>query len=251
MKARKIRIGIIGLGRIAPQHFDVAIRGNNEFELVAVCDIQQDKLERIASEQQVTAYSDYQQLINDPNVDVVTICTPNHLHLPMAKEVAAAGKHCILEKPVTQTLQETTELIELFHSAHCMLFPVLQVRFSPTVKTLKDLMDTRGLGTLVSAAMVIRWTRPQKYYDESKWRGSHALDGGSLLSQAIHYLDIMQYVLGKPRDIYASIKTMTLDIETEDTAHALFEYESGLAVTFEFTVATYPHNLECSLTLIG
>ncbi len=246
----KIGVGVIGLGRIAPRHINDSIDEIEELELVAVCDIDQKKIERYY-ERNVPFYRDYRDLINDKAVEVVVVATPNGLHTKIAKSVADVNKHCVLEKPIAIDYESAKELISRFEKSKGILFPVLQVRFNPVIQAIKEIVLANKLGKIFSATLTIRWTRPQEYFDSSNWKGTKEMDGGSLLTQAIHYIDATQYILGQVASVFGKVDTEILNIETEDTAKALINFKDGFRGLIEFTVSTYPHNLESSLMIMG
>lgn len=248
---KKLGIGIVGLGRIFPRHYIDSIKELPEVELVAVCDNKPQLAKKVGESEKVKYYTDYLDLINDKNVDVVAVTTPNGLHNEIGMAVAAAGKHCIMEKPISQTYPEAKKLVEAFNKSKGKLFPVLQVRYNPAVQTLRDAVRKGLLGKILTASVIIRWTRPQAYFDESDWKGTMKMDGGTLLTQAIHYVDVMQYVLGPGKSVFGKLDRVAHKIETEDIANAMIDLKSGARVNLEFTVCTYPHNLECSLTVLG
>jgi UDP-N-acetyl-2-amino-2-deoxyglucuronate dehydrogenase len=165
--------------------------------------------------------------------------------------VAKSGKHCVMEKPISLNFLEAKKLTDAFDKSAGILFPVLQVRYNPAVITVKKFIDDGMFGRIHTAVLSIHWTRPQEYFDESNWKGRKKLDGGSLLTQAIHYIDVLQYVLGGVRSIYAKIDTVAHNIEVEDIANAILDLKSGARVNFDFTICTYPQNMECSLTILG
>ena len=248
---KKLGIGIIGLGRIFQRHYNDSIKQLPEVELVAVCDNKKAIAEKIGKREKVQFYKDYRQLIADPKVDVVAIATPNGYHNEMGMAVAKAGKHCIMEKPISQNYPEAKKLVQAFNKSRGKLFPVLQVRYNPAVQTLRSAIKSGLLGKILTASVIIRWTRPQEYFDESDWKGTLKMDGGTLLTQAIHYIDIMQYILGEGKSVYAKLDRGAHKIEAEDIVNAIIDLKSGTRVGLEFTVCTYPHNLECSLTVLG
>ena len=248
---KKLGIGIVGLGRIFPRHLDDAIKQLSELELVAVCDVRKKIVDQLAKKEKVKGYTDFKKLIDDPRVDVVSVCTPNIFHFPIGLYVAKKNKHCVMEKPVAMTYKESKKIVDAFQKSKGILFPVLQVRFNPSVQALYQAVKDNYLGKIFSASLIIRWTRPQAYFDKSVWKGTIKMDGGSLLTQGIHYIDVMQYVLGHAKSVFGKMSKAIHKIEVEDTAWAIVDFKSGARANIEFTINTYPHNLECSLTVLG
>lgn len=246
-----LNVGIIGLGRIFPRHLEDSIKQIPELKLTAVCDNNFALARKIGERENIAYYQNYKDLINDKNVDVVTICTPNGLHFEIGTAVAKAGKHCVTEKPLAINFKDALSLVKTFKKSKGKLFPVLQVRFNPVVQILKKYVTEGALGRILTASLIIRWTRPQKYFDESNWKGTLKLDGGTLLTQGIHYIDIMQYLLGPAKSVFGKLDKVAHRIETEDIANAMIDFQSGTRANLEFTICTYPHNLECSLTVLS
>lgn len=251
MKNKKLGVGVIGIGRIYTRHVEDSIKQIPELELVAVCDSKEDIARKVSVKENIPYYTDYRDLIKDKNVDIVTVCTPNGFHYEMGMEAVKRGKHCVMEKPIAQNLSQASKLVEAFAKSKVSLFPVLQVRYNPTVQILREYVKKGALGKILTASVVIRWTRPQEYFDESDWKGTLSLDGGSLLTQAIHYIDVMQYILGPAKSVFGKLDRVAHDIEAEDIANAIIDLESGTRVNLEFTICTFPHNLECSLSVLG
>ena len=247
---KRIRFGLIGCGRISIQHlaaFDLVPQA----KLVAVCDVLPERAEKIAKERGVDHTTDYRKILERDDVDVVSICTPNGTHLAIASDAAKSGKHAIVEKPLAFTEEEVKQMAKTFASAGKILFPVLQVRYNPPIQVVRQVIKDGRLGKILNAAVVIRWTRPQSYFDNDAWRGTKAMDGGSLLNQGIHYLDILQWVLGPVRSVFGKVDTLAHKIEIEDFALALVRFSSGAYGTIEFSLNTYPRNIEGSITIMG
>lgn len=248
---KRLGVGIIGLGKISSRHYEDSVKQLKELELRAVCDIDEKLAKEIAKKERVTYYTNYKDLISDPNIDVVAVCLPNGLHFKTGIEIAQKNKHCVMEKPIALNYADAKKMIAAFKKSRGKLFPVLQVRYNPSVRVLKEYVEKGFLGKILTASVIIRWSRPQKYFEQSGWRGTKKMDGGTLLTQAIHYIDVMQYVLGKVKSVYGKTKNVAHKIETEDIANAIMDLKSGTRTNLEFTICTYPHNLECSLTVLG
>lgn len=230
--------GIIGLGRISARHIE-ALKSLGE-EIVATCDIDPEKK---------ATYINYFDLINDERVDKVAICTPNNLHAVMAIEAMRADCDVVLEKPVAITCDDAHAVEIASRHYNRFVYPVLQVRFNPALQLLKNVIKSGFLGRIYNCSVVIRWNRPQEYF--TGWRGSREEDGGCLLTQGIHYLDVMLWMMGKVSGVYAQVEKVAHDIEVEDMVNALFSFENGARGLFEFSVNSFQHNTECSIAIVA
>ena len=246
----KINTGLIGCGRISNMHLN-SIQELENFNLVAVCDIDEKRAKEAAEKYDCKYFLDYRKMLEKCKLDLVAIATPNGLHYEMGMEVLKNKMHLLMEKPVAINKQEAKKLIDFAEESNLHFFAVKQVRFNPAVQLLKSLIEQGKLGRIFSSGLIVRWTRPDEYFINSKWRGSLKMDGGTLLNQGIHYIDIMQWILGDVESITAYVDTINHNIEVEDEAFALLKFKNNIYANIEFTINTYPHNLECSLTILG
>jgi UDP-N-acetyl-2-amino-2-deoxyglucuronate dehydrogenase len=245
-----IQVALVGCGRISQVHVDAIVQTEG-IQLVAVCDVDKTKTLSYKEKYKVSAYGQIDPILRDEKIDLVVIATPNGTHYPLAKACFQAGKSILLEKPITIHTKDAIDLIQEADRRKARFFAVKQVRYNPSIQLLKQYCDAGRLGRLFSASLVVRWTRPQAYYDQSDWRGTKALDGGSLLNQGVHYVDIMQWILGDAASVFGYKETCCHDIEIEDIALGLVRFQNGASGTIEFNVNSYPNNLECSLTVLG
>jgi len=248
---KKIKFGLIGCSRISNQHLGSIKYHKDKIQLVALCDKEKTKAKEFGEKYKVDWFTNYKKMLERNDIDIVSICTPNGLHAEMSIETAKSKKHALVEKPIALNIQETDQIINAFENNNKKLFVVKQVRFNPTVIIVKDIIKGGFLGKIYSASLIVRWTRPQSYFDEVPWRGTKKLDGGALLNQADHYIDILQWFLGPVKNVIAKTDTVAHQIETEDEAFGILELTNGAYANLEFTINTYPHNLECSITILG
>jgi len=245
---KKYKVGIIGCGAILPRHLE-AINLTTNFKLVALCDIQKDLVNSLSEKYKVSAYTDYEELILSKEVDFVTIATPNSLHYEQA--IFALKNNCdvLIEKPVSFSVDEVTEIIETSKQYGRNAYCVLQVRLNPTVQLMKNVLENNLLGTIRSVNLVQRWQRPVEYF--TGWRAVPTIGGGTLYEVGIHYLDILQYLFGKP-EVHSSkvYKTKHVSVDIEDTIYSIFDF-GDFGGTCEITISAEPRNLECSLSIIG
>jgi len=248
---KKIKFGLIGCSRISKQHFGSMEYLKDKIQLIALCDEIETKARGIGKKYNVDWYTDYKKLLKRDDIDIISICTPNGLHAEMAIATANSSKHALVEKPIALNIQEADQMINVFEKNNKKLFVVKQVRFNPTVMVVKEIINQGKLGKIYSANLTVRWTRPQSYFDQVPWRGTKELDGGALLNQGDHYIDTLQWLLGPVKSVFAKTDTVAHQIETEDEAFVILQFASGAYTTIEFTINTYPHNLECSITILG
>ncbi len=246
----KYRIGLVGCGRIAKVHAE-AIQKIEAFSLDAVCDIVEERAKKFSELYNAKAYCQYEDMLDNAGQTLIAIATPNGTHYEIAKRCFEKGFHVLLEKPVTIVNQEAEDLILTAKQEGVHFFAVKQVRYNPSIQILKAAIDSGKLGKIYSSSLVVRWTRPQIYFDQSDWRGTKKLDGGSLLNQGIHYVDIMQWLIGDVTSVFGKVDCCCHHIEIEDMAFGLVHFKSGTLGSIEFTINTFPKNLECSLTILG
>ncbi|MFC4077395.1 Gfo/Idh/MocA family protein [Salinithrix halophila] len=244
-----IRYGIVGCGHIAKKHVE-AIRAAEGAELVAVCDKDPERLAPFAVDG-VAGYGDLGEMVKQADVDVINICTPSGLHPALAIQAAEAGKHVVVEKPMALTLKDADLMIRACKENGVFLSVVHPNRFRPAMEELRKRVETEAFGTLSHANATVRWNRNQEYYDQAPWRGTKAMDGGVLMNQAIHNLDLMLWMMGEVEEVSSYHATRVRDIETEDTSVSILRFKNGALGVIEAAVTLYPRNLEESLSLFG
>jgi UDP-N-acetyl-2-amino-2-deoxyglucuronate dehydrogenase len=245
-----IRVALVGCGRISQTHFD-AIREVDGVDLVAVCDVIEQRAQEAGDQNGVPWFTSYAKMLGDVPCDAVAICTPSGLHPQHGILAAREGKHVICEKPMAITLSAADELVHACDDNGVHLFVVKQNRLNPSVQLVKRAIDKGRFGRIYLANTTVRWTRPQEYYDQAPWRGTWEFDGGAFMNQASHYVDLIQWLVGPVESVIAKTATLARRIETEDTGVAVLRFRSGALGVIEVTMLTYPKNLEGSLTLLG
>ncbi len=248
---QKIRIGLIGCGRISASHIGAIQNLSNQAEVVAVCDTDPTRLQEAAAKTGARPYASIEALLADPMVDIVSLCTPSGIHPEQGILAARAGKHVITEKPMAVRWQDGLDLVKACDASGVKLFVVKQNRLNPTIQFVKTAVDQGRLGRLHTVSSNVFWTRPQDYYDQAKWRGTWAMDGGAFMNQASHYVDMMTYLGGPMARVGAITATQTRKIEAEDSGVATFQYVSGAIGSMNVTMLSYPKNIEGSITLLG
>ena len=244
-----MNFALIGCGRIAPRHAD-SILQISDARLVAVCDIVADRARRFAERYDADAYTDYHALLERPDIDIVNVCVPSGLHVEVGLDVARAGRHLLVEKPIAMDVAGADALIEGCREAGIRLGVVLQNRFNPPMQDLRALVDSGRLGRLLLGNATVRWFRPQSYYEDG-WHGTWAMDGGVLLNQSIHHVDALIWMMGEVRSVFAYTDTLAHDIEVPDVGVAVLRFASGAVATIETSTFAYPQNIEGSVALFG
>jgi len=248
----KYRFAIIGCGKVSRRHAQAIKELGDVAELVAVSDIDENKAKTLAQEYNVKYYVDYREMLKDPTIDIISICTPNVTHPKIGIEAANAGKHVLTEKPISINLKDADELIKTCKEKNRKLVVVKQVRLNPTIQKLKELIDKGRIGDILSANVTLRWNRDEDYYRKYPWHGKKDIDGGTLITVASHYIDILQWLLGPVNLVYGKIKPHKIPgVEVEGLGAAVIEFKSGALATIEYTTRVYRQNLECSMIIIG
>ncbi len=233
----KLRFGIIGAGGIARAHAN-AMRGLPELtELVAVADLVPQAAERMGTEMGVPAHGGpnaVARLLERQDVDAVSLATPSGLHHEQAIAALAAGKHVLTEKPMAITLEQAEQMVAAQHSSSRTLGCVYQQRLQPAAVLVKRAIEEGRLGKIVHANAYLKWYRNQRYYDEGGWRGTWRMDGGgALMNQSVHYVDLLQWLVGGIASVKAYTATLNHRIETEDDAVAAITLRGGGLGTIE------------------
>lgn len=248
---RKIRIAVVGCGRISKNHFGSIEKHAENFELVGVCDINADTLKACAEQYGVRGYSRLEEMLQAEKPDILAICTPSGLHADHAVTAAKNSVHVITEKPMATRWQDGLRMVKACDEAGVRMFVVKQNRHNSTLQLLKRAVEEKRFGKIYMAHINVFWTRPQEYFDSSKWRGTWELDGGAFMNQASHYVDLIDWVIGPVADVQAMTATLARDIEVEDTGVLNIRWRSGALGSMSVTMLTYPKNLEGSITILG
>ncbi len=237
--------GIVGCGMIANFHARAVadIRGA---KVVACYDTIPASADRLARSVGCTPYTDLKAMMADPQVDVVTICTPSGAHMEPALAAAKAGKHVIVEKPLEVTLNRCDKIIDACRKAGVVLSTIFPSRFHESSQLLKRAVERGRFGRLTVGDAYVKWFRTQEYYDSGAWRGTWKLDGGgALMNQAIHSVDLLAWLMGPVEEISAHTAMLAHErIEVEDVAMATLRFASGALGVIEATTAAYPGALK-------
>jgi len=247
---QRIRIALVGCGRISKNHFD-AIAKIADFELVSVCDIVPERAQQAGEAARVPWFTNLDTMLAEVPSDAVVVATPSGLHPQHGIAAAKAGRHVISEKPMAISLAAADALVQACDDQRVHLFVVKQNRLNPPIVLLKRAIDRGRFGRIYMANCTVRWTRPQEYYDQAPWRGTWEFDGGAFMNQASHYVDLVQWLVGPVESVMAKTATLARRIEAEDSGVAVLKFRSGAIGAIEVTMLTFPKNLEGSITILG
>jgi predicted dehydrogenase len=247
----KLKFAIIGCGRIAERH---AVQISRIGYLEAVCDNVSSKAIRLGQKYNSKIYTDYDELLRKENeLDVIAICTPNGLHAEHSIKAFKKGVHVLCEKPMAITVYDCGEMIKEAEKANKRLFVVKQNRYNPPVKAIKEALDENRLGKIYSIQLNCFWNRNAEYYNQSDWKGTVNLDGGTLFTQFSHFIDLLYWMFGDIKRSEAITRNFNHNriIEFEDTGVVIVEFYNGVIGTINYTVNSYSKNMEGSLTIFG
>lgn len=248
---RKIKIAIVGCGRISKNHFGSIEKHSDDFELVAICDIDPVVLAEHSNKYKVPVYRDLEEMLVSEKPDLVALCTPSGIHPDQTVLVAKYKTHVMTEKPMATRWSDGVRMVKACDEAGVRLFVVKQNRRNTTLQLLKRAVTEKRFGKIHMVHLNVFWTRPQSYYDQGNgWRGTWEFDGGAFMNQASHYVDLLDWLIGPVERVQAMMST-TRDIEVEDTGVLNIKWRNGALGSMSVTMLTYPQNLEGSITILG
>lgn len=247
----KVRFGLIGCGAIGKIHAHVISQILNA-ELAIVADRNTLLCTALQSQYGCEICDDYMDILKRDDIDIVTICLPSGLHYQVVKDAAMAGKHIIVEKPMDISLEKADSMIEICNKRGVKLSVIMQHRFDEAVQLLKRTVNSGSLGKLNFGTSRTTWYRDEEYFKAASWRGTWAVDGGgALMNQSIHYIDLLQYIMGPVDAVCGKCDTLQHKmIETEDVGVALIRFKNGAIGTIEGTTLAYP-GLNTELNIFG
>ncbi|MGV3463832.1 MAG: Gfo/Idh/MocA family protein [Heyndrickxia sp.] len=252
------RFGLIGCGFISRNHLH-ALAKCEHAQLTAVSDIQRVRMDEAVNfyhlekgiHNQVKYFENYTEMLEDPQIDAVVIATISGFHFEMCKNALLAGKHVILEKPMALSIADSDQLIKLADEQNKKLMICHQLRFRPLMQRIKSVIDEGKLGKPLLGVASIRINRSLDYYRSAPWRGSWETDGGMLINQGIHLIDLLQWFMGDVKTVYGEISSYTDVKETEDVALGLIHFQNHAKGIVEANIVTQPNNLGYSLSIFG
>lgn len=250
-----IRYALIGCGRISPNHVSAAV--NNQLNVVGLCDLDIQKAQRHILDFSLSSgthiYSDYKKMIDIEEPQLIAIATESGNHAEIAKYCITKGIHLIIEKPIALSLKDADKIIELSKKHNVIVSACHQNRFNKSIQKIREAVEHNRFGRMFHGTAHIRWNRGQDYYTQAPWRGTWEQDGGALMNQCIHNIDLLRWMMGNEIDeVFAYTDNLNHDfIETEDLGVALVKFKNGSYGIIEGTTNIFPKNLEETLYLFG
>lgn len=252
-----MRYALIGCGRISTNHIAAAI--NNGLEIIAVCDVIPEHMEAVldrnglGADSSIKRYTDYTEMIRENDLDLVSIATESGLHASIALECITNGIHVIIEKPMAMSLEDADRIIALAQEKHVKVSACHQNRFNVAVQEMRRALESGRFGRLSHGSIHVRWNRNYGYYTQAPWRGTWMQDGGALMNQCIHGIDLLRWSFGdEVEEVYGQTRQQFHNyLEAEDVGMAVVKFKNGAIATIEGTTNVYPKNLEETLYLFG
>lgn len=249
-----MRFALIGCGRIAMNHLNAAL--DNGLQVVALCDIfpaAMDTLAASAGLDQVHKYTDYHEMLKQEDLDLVAITTKSSIHAETALDCIRADVNVIIEKPMALSLADADAIISESQKRNVKVCACHQNRFNKSVQKVRSAVENGDLGKMLYATAAIRWSRDRAYYEQAPWRGTWAEDGGALMNQCVHNIDLLRWMMGDEIvEVFAITDQLTHDyIEAEDFGIALIKFANGSYGVLEGTTCIYHEDFEASLCLFG
>ncbi|MCC7519264.1 MAG: Gfo/Idh/MocA family oxidoreductase [Verrucomicrobiae bacterium] len=238
--ANALGFGILGAGMIAPFHAK-SVKASQGGRLVAFCDMAKDRVEKISAEYDVKAYTLLDDMLKDPEVHVVNVCLPNHLHHAAVIKCAAAGRHVLTEKPPAMTLRETDDMIAACRRANVKFGCTVQCRVREAIQAIRTAIAQGRFGKLLHADAYMKWFRSVEYYHSEAWRSSRKSGAGVTVQHAFHYVDLLQYLMGPAKRVQARMDNLAHpDVRLEDTLLAFVDFQNGAQGVVQASTALWP-----------
>ena len=238
--SKKFGFGLLGTGLVAPFHAK-AIQNSEKCNLIAIAEIDKNKSEKFANEYNCTAYTQLKDLLNNDEIDIINVLTPNHLHKDAVMKIAEAKKSILVEKPPAMSLKDVDEMIATCNKNGVKLGVTLQCRIRAAVQAVKKAVDSGRFGKILQADAYMKWFRSSDYYKSDPWRSSRKSGAGVTIQHAFHYIDLLYYLAGPVANVQAKMTNLAHpEVELEDTLNAFLEFENGAQGTVQASTAFWP-----------
>lgn len=252
----KLKYALIGCGRISPNHIAAVLANQDKLDLVAICDVDTERLDYIQNEFKldgVNRYTDYKKMLEENILDLVAIATNSGAHAEIAIDCIKAKANIIIEKPIALSLEDADKIGKLADEYGVKVSACHQNRFNKSIQKIRSAVEEKRFGKLFHATAHIRWNRGEDYYSQAKWRGRWDDDGGALMNQCIHNIDLLRWMMGDEiTEVFAYTDRLCHDyIQAEDLGMALVRFKNGSYGIVEGTTNVYPKNLEETLYIFG
>ncbi len=251
-----MKYALIGCGRISTNHIKAAL--NNQLELVAICDVVPQHMEQLLDKHGLTdktirQYTDYKTMIAENTIELISIATESGLHAEIALYCIEKGIHIIIEKPMAMSLADADAIISLSEKKGVKVSACHQNRFNVAVQQMRSALEAGRFGKLSHGSVHVRWNRKKEYYTQAPWRGTWEQDGGALMNQCIHGIDLLRWMMGDEVECVYGVTKQQFHhyLEAEDVGLAIVRFKNGAIATVEGTTNVYPQNLEETLYLFG
>ena len=251
-----MKYALIGCGRISPNHIAAAIK--NDLEIVAVCDIVPENMENILhkfeiNDAKIKRYTDYNEMLDIEKPELVAIATESGKHAKIAVDCLEKGANIIVEKPIALSLEDADKIIEKAKEKKLIVCANHQNRFNKSIQKIRQAVEQGSFGKMMHGTAHIRWNRGEDYYKQAPWRGTWEQDGGALMNQCIHNIDLLRWMMGDEVDeVFAYTDNLNHPfIQAEDLGMAIIKFKNGSYGIVEGTTNIYPKNLEETLYLFG
>lgn len=246
-----IKVLLFGCGRIVSKHIQSIKKLGKKFDIIGLCDLDPKKVKFFSKKLKVPGFLNIDDALKNLKPDLVSILTPSGLHYEHAMKIIKHRINIIIEKPMCLKIRHGEEIQKLAKKNKTRVFVVMQNIFNaPVEKITKDIKSNK-FGKIFHSSVAVKWRRDQRYYDQSKWRGTWHLDGGVISNQASHHVDLMRRVMGDPIEVYAIAKKHLSKIQCEDTALVIVKFKGGKTGIIEATTAMRPKDIEGSLSIMG
>ncbi len=252
-----MKYALIGCGRIAVNHVKAVL--NNQLEFTAVCDIKEEQMEKLLAKHglerdaSIKRYTDYKKMLEENDLDLVAVATESGIHAEIALYCIDHGINCIIEKPIAMSIKDADEIVRRSQEKGVKVCACHQNRFNVAVQEMRKALEAGRFGKLSHGSVHVRWNRNEDYYTQAPWRGKWASDGGALMNQCIHGIDLLRWMMGdEVEEVYGQTRQQFHDyLEAEDVGMAVVKFKNGAVATIEGTTNVYPRNLEETLYLFG